>query len=79
MLQVVDNEQGGLAGQVIDDLIDSITFEEVRQLIPAVMSEVMIEAAEPEYVLTRLVPTIEMPTGLAMEFPGNFPGGSAGK
>lgn len=54
---------------MVNELVDSITFEEVRQLIPAVMSEIVTEAAEPEAIGAKLLPTIEMPTALQVQFP----------
>ena len=57
--------------QVVNELVgwDQISFEEVRNLIPAVLSEVVQEAAEPEYIGTRLLPTINMGGVLNIEFP----------
>lgn len=57
--------------QVIQELVhwDQISFEEVRNLVPAVLSEVVHEAAEPEYLGTRLLPTINMGGVLNIEFP----------
>jgi hypothetical protein len=48
---------------------DQISFEEVRSLIPAVMSEVVDEAAEPEAVITSLMQRIPLPDTLHVEFP----------
>ena len=57
--------------QVIQELVhwDQISFEEVRNLIPAVLSEVVREAAEPEFIGARLLPTINMGGVLNIEFP----------
>lgn len=64
-------KQAGSMDQVISELQnwDQISFEEVRNLIPAVLSEVVQEAAEPEYIGARLLPTVDMGGALNMQFP----------
>jgi hypothetical protein len=63
-------EANGLSMEnVISDLKDSISLEEWRQLIPATISQVVVEAAEPEYTLTRIMRKVNLDPTLHIEFP----------
>ena len=48
---------------------DQISMEELRTLIPGAMSSVVQEAAEPEYIGTKLLETIRTEGVLAVNFP----------